>query len=271
MQRPVVSRRFVYVTVLVALAVFVVSCSGPSRSSTTTSSGATSTTVSSRPTVAQFGDSLSYEARPYYQELVQAMGDIALSFDSFGGTAICDWLPRMREVETMSHPAAVVLQFSGNALTPCMEGVKPPSQAYYERYRADTQAAIRIFPAAHVYLIGAPITKAQQSDPNWDRLNRQYAQIADDDPQHVTYVDAGTAVEGPGHTFVQTLPCLQGEPCTGPVVDGMPSNTIRSTDGVHFCPVEIGDEQGVIGDCSVYSSGAFRYAQAMVEAIKVST
>ncbi|MGP0029441.1 MAG: hypothetical protein ACLPVF_02930 [Acidimicrobiales bacterium] len=219
--------------------------------------------------VALFGDSLSFEAQPYFTSLIKATGETALTYDSLGGTAICDALPKMREVEANHHPIAVELQFSGNALTPCMKGFKPGTQAYYDKYRADTEEAIKIFvPAgAHVYLIGAPITKSQQSDPNWDRLNQQYAEIAATDRLHVTYVDAGAAVEGPDHTFTETLPCLPIEQCSGPIVGGVPSNIVRSPDGTHFCPVETGNEEGEIGGCSTYSSGAFRYALAMVEAL----
>jgi len=219
------------------------------------------------PRVALFGDSLAWEAQPYYTDLVHATGETALTYDSHGGTAICDWLQRMREVEAQHHPVAVQLLFSGNALTPCMSGAAPPSQAYYDKYRADTEAAIAIFVpgGAHVFLVGAPINR--HSEPGWDRLNQQYASIAAADPAHVTYVDAGPAVEGPGHTYVQTLPCLAVEPCTGPVVDTVPSNTVRSPDGAHFCPVQSGDAAGVIGGCPVYSSGAYRYADAMVGAL----
>ena len=221
------------------------------------------------PQIALFGDSLSWEAQPYYTSLIHATGETALTYDSVGGTAICDWLQRMREVEATYHPHAVQLQFSGNALTPCMKAYPDSSQAYYDKYRADTQAAIDIFVprGTHVFLIGAPISRAGQSDPNWDRLNRQYAQMAAGDPEHVTYVDAGTAVEGSGHTYVETLPCLPVEPCIGPVVDGVPSDTVRSPDGVHFCPATTGNAEGVIGGCPIYSSGAFRYAHAMVEAL----
>ena len=77
----------------------------------------------------------------------------------------------------------------------------------------------------------------------------------------MTYVDAGASVEGPGGVYTQTLPCFIGEPCTGPVVEGVPSNVVRSADGVHFCPVAEVDDR-----CPVYSSGAFRFAGAMVHA-----
>jgi hypothetical protein len=258
--------------VLVVVGALLASCSGGSGKGAT-SSGSTTTSVPAvvtyPPRVALFGDSLSWEAQPYYTDLVHATGETALTFDSHGGTAVCDWLSRMAEVAAASHPVAAQLQFSGNALTACMAGSAPPSQAFLDKYRADTLAAIQIFvpTGAHVYLIGAPISRSQQSDPNWDALNRQDAQLAAADPAHVTYVDAGAAVEGPDHAWVQTLPCLAIEPCIGPVVDGVPSNDVRAPDGAHFCPVISGDQNGVIGGCPVYSSGAFRYANAMAQAL----
>jgi hypothetical protein len=155
-----------------------------------------------------------------------------------------------------------------------MKGYVPPSEAYYQKYRTDTLAAIGIFVpgGAHVFLIGAPIARSQPaSNPNWDRLNQQYVAIARADPDHVTYVDAGVAIESPQHTYVPTLPCLVGEPCDGPAVNGVRSNVVRAPDGVHFCPVEKDAVVGIIGPCPVYSSGAYRYAHAMAEAVSPPT
>ncbi len=219
--------------------------------------------------MALFGDSLAWEAQPYYAKLLEAAKETAHTYDSYGGTAICDWFTQMRDVEARYHPGAVELEFSGNSLTPCMGGRQLYSTSYYEKYRADTQEAIKIFApgGAHVYLIGAPITRQQQSVSGWQRLNLQYKEIADADPSRVTYIDAGTVVEGSDHTYTDTLPCLTDEPCTGPVVNGVASNIVRSTDGTHFCPSAEGDKEGVIGGCTVYSSGAYRFAKAMVEAL----
>jgi hypothetical protein len=245
------------VVTIAALSLFAVSC----------------TSRGNPPHIAQFGDSLAWEAEGYYTWLIRASRETALTYDSQGGTAICDWLPRMREIEAAHHPSEVQLMFSGNALTQCMRGYPFGSQAYYDKYRADTQAAINIFvppgaAPAHVFLIGAPITRSQQSNPDWDRLNRQYADIAAADAPNVTYVDAGTAVEGPGHTYAHTLPCLGVEPCTGPNVDGVASNIVRSPDGTHFCPDKSGAANGVVDRCPVYSSGAFRFAAAMVDPLE---
>jgi hypothetical protein len=220
--------------------------------------------------VALFGDSLAWEARGYFSALIRASGDTPLIFTR-RGTAVCDWLPEMRSVEAQFHPRAVELEFSGNALTACMRDYEPPSPAYFQKYRTDTLAAIFILEAggAHVFLIGAPINRDDTSVRNWDQLNGQYRSIAEADPAHVTYVDAGAAVEGPGHSFTATLPCLMDEPCTGPIVKGVPSNVVRAPDGGHFCPVEKDPLLGIIGPCPVYSSGAYRYAFAMVSALAV--
>ena len=223
--------------------------------------------------IALFGDSLADEAQPYYVELVHDAGDVAYTYDTYGGTAICDWLTKMREVEAADHPVAVDLEFSGNNLTPCMKGYETHTAEFYEKYRADTLSAIEIFKAggAHVFLVGAPVTRAGESDPDWQMLNLQYEEIAAGDPRHVTYVDAGTAVELPGHAYTDTLPCLAGESCTGPVIDGVRSNVVRSPDGTHFCPTKEANDAGVIGRCTVYSSGAYRYAKAMVDALKAKS
>ena len=216
--------------------------------------------------VAVYGDSLAQQAQPYFKRLMAAEDTSNTTYySSHGGTAPCDWLGRMRTMARTRHFEAVILEFSGNATTPCMADVAYDTPAYYARYRADTKAAIGIWipTGAHVFLIGAPVTRKQQeSVPGWDALNRQYAQIAAADPGQVTFVDAGLAVEGPGGTYTQTLPCDIGEPCTGPVVDGVRSNVVRSADGVHFCPVAEVHES-----CRAYSSGAFRFAAAMVHGL----
>jgi hypothetical protein len=109
------------------------------------------------------------------------------------------------------------------------------------------------------------ITRSQQGMPNWDGLDKAYAQVAASYPVYVSYVDAGAAVEGPGHTYTRTLPCSKGQPCTGPIVDHVRTNIVRAPDGVHFCPVSTGSP--LPGGCPVYSSGAYRFARAMVEAL----
>jgi hypothetical protein len=116
-----------------------------------------------------------------------------------------------------------------------------------------------------VFLAGTPILRAQWTahDPNWDVLNQAFAGLAAQHPGRVTYIDAGKAVEGSDDTYLSTMPCLFFEPCTGPTIDGMRTDVVRSPDGVHFCPDQSGNAVGQVFHCDVYSSGAYRFAAAM--------
>jgi hypothetical protein len=98
-------------------------------------------------------------------------------------------------------PGAVVVEFSGNALTPCMadpEGHRRTGNAYWEHYRADTQTAISVFAPAHsrVYLAGAPISRVQEAtgDFHGGLVNAMYEELASAYGDVVTYVDAGASV-----------------------------------------------------------------------------
>jgi hypothetical protein len=213
-------------------------------------------------TVDLFGDSLGYQAAPYLDLFFAEAGNDAVSDNTFGGTATCDWLTKMAAAAA-GHPQAAVLVFSGNAFTPCMDGVAPRSPQYYDLYTSYTEQAIGIFAAAgtHVFLVGTPIN--QSSVAGWDRLDALYRQLAQANPFAVTYVDAGAAVESPSGGFTWRLPCLSIEPSCGP--NG--TNVVRAPDGAHFCPDGVPATAGVTGPCDEYSPGAFRFALAMESAV----
>jgi hypothetical protein len=77
-------------------------------------------------------------------------------------------------------------------------------------------------------------------------------------------VDGATRISPQG-VWSRTQPCLDTEPCTGPVVDGVPSNVVRAPDGIHFCPVGKPSAAGRTQPCSTYASGARRCAVAILE------
>jgi hypothetical protein len=236
----------------------------------TTPAGRRSTTTSPAPSVAArggrfsvvlFGDSLSAQAAPYFDWLIDVSGATA-SNHVFGGTAVCDWLPTMRQVAA-THPEAAVLEFSGNTFTSCMAGCSPETSSAVTKYCSDLSTAIDAFVAAgtRVFLIGTPISYTAwiDHDPHWDDLNQAVAALAAHDSPDVTFVNAGLAVEGPNGAFTWTLPCLGSEPCDGPIVAGVRSNVVRAPDGAHLCAPVAGIGLG----CSGYGSGAFRFALAM--------
>jgi hypothetical protein len=220
-----------------------------------------------------YGDSLSWEAQGAFRDALLGAGLGEVVTRIFGGTAICDWLGLMRSDQEQLHPAAVVVEFSGNAFTPCMKdatGAPLSGDALLQKYADDALAALMIFDqdATLVYFASAPISlRADQTqDPQASRLNAIYASVsASYSWAHV--VDAGTAVEDHGH-WTGVLPCLAGEPCDGGVgPSGQPVNVVRAPDGVHFCPGAPGAVQGVTGSCPVWSSGAYRYGVALADPI----
>ncbi len=212
------------------------------------------------PRIALYGDSLGMEAGVYFSSLAQAAGASTL-VQTYGGLAPCDLLANMESDVTTWQPTAAVLEFSGDNFTPCMTGDPIGSPQYYAKYQTDIQTAIDIFRpyGTEVFLIGIPYNASSTQNQNVADLNQLYASVAAANPG-VTYVDAGQAVMANG-VFTWTLPCLPTEPCTGP----SGTNVVRSPDGVHFCPDGDTTIEGYVAVCNVYSSGAFRFAQAMLD------
>ncbi len=222
-----------------------------------------------KPLVILYGDSLAWEAEDSFVEAFAGLSGVEVLTRTYGGTAICDWLDEMHDDAARLAPGAVVLEFSGNNLTPCMQDVAGrglTGDAYWARYRADTEAAIEIFGPTNtrVFLAGAPMSRVQATtgDFHGGLVNAMYAEIADQHDRTV-YVDAGAAVLDHGR-WTPTLPCLPTEPCTGgtDLLDrGL--NEVRAPDGGHFCPAAEEAKRGVVAACPVWSSGAYRYANAM--------
>ena len=213
--------------------------------------------ASARPRIALYGDSLLWEAENVFEYFATTAG-ADVEDATAGGTAICDRLALMARDAATWRPEAAVVQFSGNAFTPCMAGYAAGTPQYYAKYRQDAEAAVRILTAAgaDVYLVSAPPAATAEQSMNLTEINQMYAASAAADPG-VSFVDAGRALTV-DQEFTWTMPCLPFEPCTG--IDG--TNVVRAPDGVHFCPVGYGSG-GAVG-CAVYSSGALRYALAML-------
>jgi hypothetical protein len=226
-------------------------------------------------TVILYGDSLASEAADHFRDALTTAGVANVRTSTFGGTAICDWLDRMRSDASALHPTAVVVEFSGNALTPCMldgqgESLAVTLNAYYRKYATDAREVLSIFATSgtRVYFAGAPKTRAAEetNDLNAGLLNTVYADLASETAD-ARFVAAGTALLHDGH-WTGTLPCLASEPCTGGVdAEGRGVNVVRAPDGGHFCPGAPGATRGVTGACPVWSSGAFRYGNAMAAAV----
>ncbi len=202
------------------------------------------------------GDSLADQAAQYLAPLLPAR---TLVPKFLGGTAPCDWLQNDLKLNSDS---AVVISFSGNSITPCMgdgAGGFLVGEALIDKYRADVSTLIEQARSAGapVLLVGQPIRgEPLPADGVVDALNATYTDLANADG--VAFVDAGAAVENSDGSFAHTLPCQADEA----ECDVSGSNVVRSDDGLHFCP-----GAPPPGPCQVYSSGAFRFAKAIADAI----
>src|ERR1700761_8074774 len=89
-----------------------------------------------------WGDSIAGQASPYISFYLDLSGKVTTRVHTFPGTALCDWFTDMRNElgsPTGFHPQAVVIQFSGDAFTPCMKnsaGVPYSGQALINKYQA---------------------------------------------------------------------------------------------------------------------------------------
>ena len=218
--------------------------------------------VTSQPErIALYGDSLSMQAAQDFQFLAVESGDTTL-LGAYNGLAPCDVLPRLAGDAASWRPNVAVLEFTGDDLTPCMKPYAVGTPAYYEKYQQDAATAVHTLRSdgVDVVLIGAPLDSDPGLSQNVQRLNAMYASLASSTPG-VRYVDAGDVVLAHGQ-FTSTLPCLSSEQCTGP----SGTNVVRSPDGIHFCPTGSTAVEGSYDVCPVYSSGAYRFASAMLQA-----
>jgi len=211
------------------------------------------------------GDSLTHEAGGAFATAMTSTGraDVDTTL-VYGGTAICDWIPRLDAKLQQFRPQVAVVEFSGNSLTPCMidpaTATRYTGDAYVEKYRDDANAAMEIFTryGVTVYWVEAPINRtssARPLAPVYRTLPWAWA--------NAHYVNGGAAVLDHGD-YVEYLPCLAAEPCTDTdPATGQPAAKVRAPDGAHFCPVAPEARNGVTGVCPVWSSGAWRFGTAM--------
>lgn len=226
--------------------------------------------------VALYGDSLSWETAEHLGDQLRHGGRLALDNRSFPGVAVCDFLPQMRTDAADGTLWAAVLLFTGNAFTPCMadtSGAPLAGEAAWEKFATDLDEAIGVLTAAgaRVYLPTLPVSRTQYAELEAGTIDLTDSQRVNDvlvaaaaNHAGVTVVPAADAVTGPSGAYVEALPCLPVEPCTGGLdADGVPVNVIRGPEGNHFCPGGYADYDALEGLCPTWDSGAFRYAAAI--------
>jgi hypothetical protein len=227
-----------------------------------------------------WGDSISAQASSYFDYFIGVNGKAVGRTHALGGSALCDWFADMRaETDptnpTAFHPQVVVIQFSGDAFTPCMKdaaGRSLTGQALINKYAHDAALVVGYFSIRQipVYFVSTPISvyDAMAGTVGMTALGRMFSMLPARFPagNWVRFIDAAAAVEWHGK-FSVTLPCLPWETCTGRWPDGTRTVVVREADGVHFCPtkeVPIPGNPFGLTQCPVYMGGAFRFAMAII-------
>lgn len=166
-----------------------------------------------------YGDSLALEARDFFALSIQSGGEAVVVDRTYGGTAVCDWLDRMRSDVRDLQPSVVVLEFVGNNVTRCMQGSDGPltGGALVQKYRADARIATAILAGAgvRVYWMGGPRVSGIRSieltgiRQVYEAESRRLT-FATPPLDRVRYVDAGRSLLENGK-YTTTLPCAQRE------------------------------------------------------------
>lgn len=220
-----------------------------------------------KPFVLLYGDSLVQESSWYARDLLANVAKVDGVVVGAPGGATCDLLPRMRADAQRYRPTAVVIAFSGNAFTPCMQdrnGEPTRGQEWLARYRAATVEAVSIFRpgSPQIWLGTTPIAMLpeKKGDPDTKMLNGMLRDLARQNGR-VHVAESANAVLDRGY-WARTLPCLPNEPCNGGVdARGRLVNVVRAPDGAHFCPAPY--DPGLSG-CMTHASGGLRFAAGLL-------
>ena len=257
--------------VLAALCVVAVTSDGGALTGQGGGRAHASVNVAKPPRVVVYGDSLAVQSEPYFAAVARAL-DLTVTVRAFGGIAPCDALEWLRGDVRDSPPQIVVFAFSGNSLTWCMRDTgrrRLRGAGLLSKYRTDIETAIAITTHARVPFVLASAPATETNGHLWEQLDRLYRDLAVRHPE-IRYADAGTQI-APHGQYAATQRCLPFElnlpqsrlSCSS--AGG--SIGVRAADGVHFCS-DPSSPATTAPSCSQYSSGALRYAIAIVAAAK---
>jgi predicted alpha/beta hydrolase family esterase len=215
------------------------------------------TKSANKPIIVVYGDSLAWESQDFITFFLTMNNRATVNVRTFPGTAMCDWFDEMTG-DANRHPKAVIVAFSGAALTPCMSNTsgKPMTGAdLVAKYKADSERALSIFGSStEVFFTGYPISRTADADPDGQMLRNMYKSLPSDHPS-ARWNDAGVLIVNEQGHYTDTKPCLPFEPCPA-----SGQSVVRAPDGGHFCPIAHDDGRY---QCSMWSSGAFRYGLMM--------
>ncbi len=228
-----------------------------------------------RRTALFYGDGLGVEAGSFLvSEMARHRWDIEVR--ALGYLAPCDWLAGLAEDLRSQRPAVIGLLSAGDTgATDCMRddrgsGIPMRSPAYYEKYRTALRAIFQTASQAGVRVVffePPPFLDPTREIAAYGVTNIAKSLAAD--YPGVSVSDAVRRSLSDLGKYTETLPCLAQERrdyrCgpSGRVTIRTRPGLLDS--GLHLCPTGLPPNSTVI--CRVYSSGAYRYARSVSDAL----
>ncbi len=188
----------------------------------------TTTEVAAIESVLLLGDSIAQEIREPLQTMLGATA-IGLESITFNGIAPCDLFVSIQDEPARSvftsEPDVVIMLYTGNAVTPCMDGARDIEAVdYFDRYLADSRTITSSFPDKTVVLSVGPLPA---SDERRTTSNARLATTLASDPNVDHVVDIWDWFADENGDYATELTCLvPGEPC--------PTVRVRAFDGGHL-------------------------------------
>ena len=223
-----------------------------------------------------YGDSIAHQFAPSFAADLEATGAIQVKINTFPGASLCDALPIATIDAPVFQPDIVVVVYVGTGFTPCTQTAANGSYGspkFFRNYTANAVSLAKTFRAVHS---SAVLFDAGPTPPNVNPAHNGIIAAYDTAVNKLAglaqRIDPGVSVEGPGGSWVANLPCLvveitQGH-CTGPIVDAVQQNPVRSMAGdlFHLCTSAFDPSDWSPG-CPGYSSGMLRYAATVAAQI----
>lgn len=214
------------------------------------------------------GDSMANESRRELQAAAAA-AHLPLQLITKGKAGPCDQLGEV-EAALATRPLAVAVQWIGNTrFTSKCTMAFTPDEVKAEFTKALERIAAKRLRGTTVVLVGIPPITQVPWDGSRQALDPFYRQWVATHPGFV-YADTTQAV-APGDKFTRTLPCraddVAAKAC-GAWGAAKGRVVVRDSLGLHFCPVKYELD---VSQCPVWSSGARRYSQAIIDRLTLIT
>jgi peptidoglycan/LPS O-acetylase OafA/YrhL len=209
-----------------------------------------------KPVVQLEGNSIAGEIRICLGEILAARGGRLIGVNP-PGFLLCREVPAIQRQVSKTRPDAAIL-----FVFLAYDGRCEPWQETVDTLLASWKKA-----GTHVFLV--PSVPFIPGTPEADNLSpgpqleaEYYRKLADEDPEHVTYVDAGRFIRDTSGGYVWRMPCLPGGE---PGCDENDTVGVRYIDGLHFCTDPDFSAHGCVG--AQYQGGERRAAAAVASAL----